>query len=154
MHSLGWSRNNEEFLIYSVSQGDNVSTHSSNMRQSVSSCYSLPIFSCCLPIPTPLSTCSLDHLPRLGLPLQTKMARVQSKRVSLKNPTDLIIWSYRWVNWEQGCMSYKFSCVCVLCRCVMEKGVLQKLWSLLQWSIFSFAALGMFAISLVRIHST
>jgi len=32
----------------------------------------------------------------------------------------------------------------------MEKGVLKKLWSLLQWAIFSFAALGMFAISLVR----
>ncbi|KAM7441466.1 Lipase maturation factor2 [Porites harrisoni] len=33
--------------------------------------------------------------------------------------------------------------------CVMEKGVFKKLWSLLQWAIFSFATLGMFAISLV-----
>ena len=31
----------------------------------------------------------------------------------------------------------------------MEKGVLKKFFSLLQWMIFSFAALGMFAISLV-----
>ena len=46
--------------------------------------------------------------------------------------------------------SLLITCV-ILCRCIMEKGVFNKLWSLLQWAIFSFAALGMFAISLVRI---
>ena len=45
-------------------------------------------------------------------------------------------------------MAFFFS-FCV-CRCVMEKGMFNKLLSLLQWAIFSSAALGMFAISLVR----
>ena len=35
-------------------------------------------------------------------------------------------------------------------RCVLKQGVLGKVWSMGQWGIFSFAALGMFAISLVR----
>ncbi|EDO46305.1 predicted protein, partial [Nematostella vectensis] len=37
----------------------------------------------------------------------------------------------------------------VCSRCILERGILAKIWSLLQWAVFSFAALGMFAISLV-----
>ncbi|KAK3744271.1 hypothetical protein QZH41_019939 [Actinostola sp. cb2023] len=33
--------------------------------------------------------------------------------------------------------------------CIMERGIMSKLWCILQWCIFSFAAIGMFAISLV-----
>ncbi|XP_031567150.1 lipase maturation factor 2-like, partial [Actinia tenebrosa] len=33
--------------------------------------------------------------------------------------------------------------------CIMERGLVTKVWSILQWFVFSFAALGIFAISLV-----
>ncbi|XP_048585102.1 lipase maturation factor 2 isoform X2 [Nematostella vectensis] len=39
--------------------------------------------------------------------------------------------------------------VAALIGCILERGILAKIWSLLQWAVFSFAALGMFAISLV-----
>ena len=66
------------FLIDSISQGNKVSTHPLNTRQSEKLLQS-HYFSCCLLIPTPLS--SLDTLLRLHSPLQTKMVGVQSKQM-------------------------------------------------------------------------
>jgi len=48
-----------------------------------------------------------------------------------------------------GILSLSVEIVASMIGCIMEKGVFSKLWSLLQWAIFSFATLGMFAISLV-----
>ncbi|XP_068673133.1 lipase maturation factor 2-like [Montipora foliosa] len=49
-----------------------------------------------------------------------------------------------------GTASLGVEIIASLVGCLVEKGKLfKKLWSLLQWAIFSFAALGMFAISLV-----
>jgi len=48
-----------------------------------------------------------------------------------------------------GIASLGVEIIASMIACVMEKGVLKKLWSLLQWAIFSFAALGIFAIRLV-----
>ncbi|XP_078346417.1 lipase maturation factor 2-like isoform X1 [Oculina patagonica] len=47
-----------------------------------------------------------------------------------------------------GIASLSIEIIASMIGCIMDKGVFNKLWSLLQWAIFSFAALGMFAISL------
>ncbi|CAH3106819.1 unnamed protein product [Pocillopora meandrina] len=48
-----------------------------------------------------------------------------------------------------GVLSLSVEIIASVSGCVKQKGILNKLWSLLQWAVFSYAALGMFAISLV-----
>ena len=64
---------------------DNWSLDTPLEHETVKSCYSIRIFSRCLPTPALLS--SLDSLPRLRSLLQTKMVGVRYEHASIENST-------------------------------------------------------------------
>lgn len=75
----------------------------------------------------------------------TLKAKITFSQNQFFNAVDQAVPATIWL----GVLSLSVEIIASVIGCVMQKGILNKLWSLLQWAVFSFAAFGMFAISLV-----